>query len=161
LLLEKHDKIGVMNINKVFALVGLIVVVVMLAGCAPPPTVETNNEASLPERIECQVYYRGEPGEQLDGKTITLDKGGPGGGAKWDELIFNAVYSGDQYEGWTVVVSVSKPANGEQVARQLYQIDRAKGLRNQFVGGHGFTGLVYLYPLDSQAEMQYFCTVLG
>jgi hypothetical protein len=34
---------------------------------------------------------------------------------------------------------------------------QSKGLVNQFIGGHGFTGLVYVYHPSSDAELQYFC----
>ncbi|HUV93017.1 MAG TPA: hypothetical protein VMV80_08020 [Anaerolineales bacterium] len=33
------------------------------------------------------------------------------------------------------------------------------GPQNQFIGGHGFTGLNYSYQPDSGAELQYWCAV--
>jgi hypothetical protein len=33
------------------------------------------------------------------------------------------------------------------------------GLRDQFIGGHGFTGLAYVFHPASGGEIQYFCGV--
>lgn len=40
---------------------------------------------------------------------------------------------------------------------QLYQLPEDSGPANQFVGGHGFTGLNYSYDPVSGAELQYWC----
>ena len=40
---------------------------------------------------------------------------------------------------------------------QLYQLPLDSGPSNQFVGGHGFTGLNYSYHPDSSAELQFWC----
>jgi hypothetical protein len=52
---------------------------------------------------------------------------------------------------------VSNAANGAELARGLYQLDPVGGLDDQFIGGHGFTGLAYVFHPDSGAEIQYFC----
>jgi hypothetical protein len=50
---------------------------------------------------------------------------------------------------------------GAEISRQLFQFDPQNPLENQFIGGHGFTGLNYLFHPDSAAEMQFFCGVAG
>jgi hypothetical protein len=47
---------------------------------------------------------------------------------------------------------------GKPVLGTLHQF-RSGGPRNEFAGGHGFTGLVYAY-LPGGDELQYFCRVL-
>jgi hypothetical protein len=39
----------------------------------------------------------------------------------------------------------------------LYQLPLDSGPQNQFVGGHGFTGLNYSYAPGSTAELQFWC----
>ncbi len=48
---------------------------------------------------------------------------------------------------------------GEQgvIVSQLFQLAVDSGPDNQFVGGHGFTGLSYAYDPVSGAELQYWC----
>jgi hypothetical protein len=41
--------------------------------------------------------------------------------------------------------------------QQLYQFIPEAELRDQFAGGHGFTGLTYVHHPTSSAELQYFC----
>jgi hypothetical protein len=50
------------------------------------------------------------------------------------------------------------PTGAEDVlVTQLYQLPEDSGPTNQFVGGHGFTGLNYAYDPVSGAELQYWC----
>jgi hypothetical protein len=39
----------------------------------------------------------------------------------------------------------------------LYQFEPDSGPQNQFVGGHGFTGLNAAYQASSGAELKYWC----
>ena len=89
--------------------------------------------------------------------TITLANGGDHEVVEHDDLRFDAQYWDDEYEGQSLSIYVTDLDTGEEIVRQLYQMDREKGLTNQFVGGHGFTGLTYVYHPRSTAEMQYFC----
>ena len=127
---------------------GLLVAVgVLLVACRPSPEGSGAGSAA-PVSVECQVFYR-----------VTLAADGDRGAVEHDDLRFDAQYRADEYEGHSLSISVSDQDSGDELVRQLYQIDRAKGLVNQFVGGHGFTGLVYVYHPGTPAEMQYFCLV--
>jgi len=65
----------------------------------------------------------------------------------------------DEFEGQSLSIAISNMQNQQELSRSLYQIDQAKGLANQFIGGHGFTGLIYVFHPSSDAELQYFCEV--
>lgn len=112
-----------------------------------------------PITVTCHVFYRASPAVPLEpGSTLTLDQHGDRQVAQFDTLEFIVQYYDDQFEGRSLVITVNAADSGQPVARQLYQMDRQQGVRNQFVGGHGFTGLVYVYH-TTEAEMQYFCDV--
>lgn len=136
----------------------LVAVVVLVVACRPLPEGAGAGSAA-PASVECQVFYRASMGASFAESSVTLAAGGDRGVVEHDALRFDAQYRADEYEGHALSISVSDQDSGEELVRQLYQIDRAKGLVNQFVGGHGFTGLIYVYHPGSPAEMQYFCLV--
>jgi hypothetical protein len=68
---------------------------------------------------------------------------------------FEAGYGEDRYEGRSFATSVYLEATGKLIERSLFEL-AARGPVNQFIGGHGFTGLHYLYG-PSGAELQYYC----
>ncbi len=146
--------------TKQLSLMGLVVCITLAAvSCSTPPE-QASEQATAPSNIDCQVFYRASAGESLsEGPPIALTPNGGSGVATFDELEFSAQYLGDEFEGSSVSISVIAPDTREQIIAQLYQIDQSKGLVNQFVGGHGFTGLVYVHRPGSAAEMQYFCQV--
>ena len=71
---------------------------------------------------------------------------------------FRVLYWDDRYEGRTLIAYVYSTSTGKLIEETLFQLDRQKGPLNQFVGGHGFTGLHYVYAPDSAAELQYWCS---
>ena len=71
---------------------------------------------------------------------------------------FRVLYSDDRYDGRTVVAYVYSASTGKLLAETLFQFDRQQAVANQFRGGHGFTGLHYVYAPDSDAELQYICS---
>lgn len=70
---------------------------------------------------------------------------------------FRILYSDDRYDGRTLIAYVYSASSGKLIEESLFQLDRQKGPLNEFIGGHGFTGLHYVYAPDSAAELQYFC----
>jgi len=72
---------------------------------------------------------------------------------------FQARFQDDQFEGRALSIAVTNLETGAEISRQLYQFDPQNPPENQFIGGHGFTGLHYVYHPGSEAEMQYFCSV--
>ena len=139
-------------------LAGLLIgVTVLLVGCRPSPE-EAGEQSVVPVSIDCRVFYRPSVTETLSGESaVTLTTSGDHEIIEFDDMEFSAQYWDDQFEGRSLVISVASPDTGDEVVRQLYQMDRGKSLINQFIGGHGFTGLIYVYHPTSTAELQCFC----
>lgn len=139
------------------AVILLIGSLVVAAGCLPAPRDAIEQPPPPPAAIACQVFYRPSTASSLEGTTITLEEATPRETISYAEVTFHAHYTVDQGEGRSLAVFIADADSGEEIVRQLYQIDSQKGLDNQFVGGHGFTGLAYFYHPTSEAELQYFC----
>ena len=56
-------------------------------------------------------------------------------------------------------VRITDLESGDEITRQLYQFNPNNPVENQFIGGHGFTGLNYVFQLESPDEMQFFCSI--
>ena len=63
------------------------------------------------------------------------------------------------FEGPARSIQVFPTGSSDPLARTLYQLPRTQPLRDQFIGGHGFTGLVFVQDPTSGAEIQYFCSL--
>jgi hypothetical protein len=139
-----------------FAL-ALVTILASLVGCSPQAgTPREQGPVSL--GIECQAFYRPSVEQAPDeGTVINLSGHGDLGRAEYADMVFDAQFNDDPGEGPSLVISITTREGGDQILRQLYQIDREEGIQNQFIGGHGFTGLIYVYHPASTAEMQYFC----
>jgi hypothetical protein len=107
--------------------------------------------------LECQVFYRASPGEQFQESAHVLGPETSSGTETFEDLALRAQFVDDPGEGPALSLVVSDATSAEEIVRQLYQIDPATGLANQFIGGHGFTGLNYVFHPASGAELQYFC----
>ncbi len=71
---------------------------------------------------------------------------------------FRVLYDDSPYEGRSLLTYVYSTSTGKLIEQSRFQLDRQKGPMNQFMGGHGFTGLHYVYAPDSAAELQYWCS---
>ena len=137
-----------------------LLLALLLAGCSPTgPGSSASSQDATP--LICEVFYRPDAGQSLEAAPqITLD-----GNAPWEhefaDMFFEAWYQDDRFEGRALSIVVSVLETGAEITRQLYQFDPQNPLQNQFIGGHGFTGLIYIFHPDSNAEMQYFCGVKG
>jgi hypothetical protein len=116
--------------------------------------------AVAPASIACHVFYRDSqavpPGPE---STLILNQHGDRKSANFEEMEFSTRYHDDQFEGRSLFIAINTADGGQQLSGQLYQMDRQQGTRNQFQGGHGFTGLAYVYHPTPGAELQYFCDV--
>ena len=141
---------------KRLVLAGLLIgVTVLLVGCSPSPE-EAGGQSVVPVSIDCRVFYRPSVTETLSESAVTLTTSGDHEIIEFDDMEFSAQYWDDQFEGRSLLISVASP-DTDEVVRQLYQMDRGKSLINQFIGGHGFTGLIYVYHPSSTAELQCYC----
>lgn len=139
----------------------LFAITLLLAVACSPAAQEPPDEpaASANPEIECQVYYRASAGQALiQGPEMLFSGQNEQASAPFDDLEFQARDYSDQGEGRSLSITVLDLDSGDEIMQQLFQLD-PQGLRNQFIGGHGFTGLIYLFHPVSSAEMQYFCFV--
>jgi hypothetical protein len=134
----------------------LVGIVGWTMACGSSPA-KAGAQSSGTLNIECQVSYRPSMAARFETSAITLGAGNNQQMVEFDDLAFRAQYVEDQGEGRSFSIAVTRPDTGDELVRQLYQIDSQKGLSNQFIGGHGFTGLNYVYHPSSAAEVQYFC----
>jgi hypothetical protein len=73
-------------------------------------------------------------------------------------LELHAEYSDGRTDGERALrVWVTRTAEVDPLVTHLYQLAE-DGPQNQFLGDHGFTGLMYAYDPTSGAELQYWCT---
>ncbi|MDJ0756480.1 MAG: hypothetical protein QNJ45_23305 [Ardenticatenaceae bacterium] len=76
----------------------------------------------------------------------------------FDDMIFHGDYrSGAADNERSLQVWVTDIDDTTRFQNHLYQLELDSGPVNQFVGGHGFTGLNYSYHPQSGAELQYWC----
>lgn len=133
--------------------VGLLIILVALAGCST----SAGQAGSIPDTISCEVYYRLAPGTSLDGSSFDLSTAGDQETLAFEDMAFAATSISDVGEGQSLSIVVTDATSGAELTRALYQFDPEGGLGDQFVGGHGFTGLAYVFRPASGGEIQYFC----
>ena len=79
-------------------------------------------------------------------------------GPEGNDLVFHAQYWNGADDGeralrlWVTAAGLTEP-----LTSHLYQLPQDSGPMDQFVGGHGFTGLIYVYHPTSGAELQFWC----
>ena len=130
----------------------------MISGCRSNAS-ESSVMSSEPIRITCEVFYRPGAGMALEAAPeITFAGGNERQAVSYDSLSFEGVFQDDTYEGRALSINITAPQKSSKITSQLYQFDSLNPPENQFIGGHGFTGLVYVFDPESSAEMQYFCS---
>lgn len=114
-----------------------------------------------PSRVRCEFFFREsneddppEPPSEFVSATLEVGANGSGS-AGLGLLTFSVSYSDDEFEGASVSIVVT--ANDEPLSRFLYQFPDRELPDNQFDGGHGFTGLVYLTHPVQGGDYQLFC----
>ncbi len=140
-------------------LFAFLIISLLVSGCGLNET-SSKGDASEPLLIACEVFYR--PGAEMPleaAPEITFLGGSERQFAEFERLIFDAKFQDDPYEGRALSIHITTPDGGDVLTSQLYQFDSQNLPKNQFIGGHGFTGLVYIFDPDSSAEMQYFCNL--
>ncbi len=139
-------------------ILGLLTAVVLIG------TACTSNEASTAapkaEQISCTAAYRSAVTKPIEREeSITFEDSDTQQNLAFANLTLNAEYWTGEFDGERAFrVWVTDTNNGETVTSHLYQFPQTEGPQNQFVGGHGFTGLNYIYH-SSGAEMQFWCLV--
>lgn len=139
------------------SLVVTLLLVLVTACGSPAEELSDDGSGHVPESISCEVFYRASAGGSLEGSSLTLSTNGDRQSLTFDDMRFEVVFLSDAGEGQSLSISVTDLHTNSELTRALYQIDRQKGLNDQFIGGHGFTGLAYIYHPTSEGELQYFC----
>ena len=110
--------------------------------------------------IQCHTAYRSNPGGPIETETeVTLTDSDGQQDANFGDLDFHAQYGDGQGDGErSLRLGVSPAGKSDTLTSILFQLPLDGGPQNQFVGGHGFTGLHYVYHPDG-AELQFWCQV--
>jgi len=137
----------------------LLLMAFIISACSNPEN-PSKGQASIDGDIICEVFYRPDAGMGLEAAPqITFTGDNDLQERLFETMTFESRYQDDEFEGRTLSIAVINPQNGAEITRQLYQFDPLNPVENQFIGGHGFTGLNYVFQTDSSAEMQFFCSL--
>ncbi len=123
----------------------------------------------LAESIICTAAYRSSVEVSIEGEeTLTFTDVDDEQSVAFGEMTFHAAYDAGGADNernlrvWVTDTSASLSTGAADTAvthSTLFQFETDSGPQNQFVGGHGFTGLNYNYAPNSTAELQYWCEV--
>lgn len=109
--------------------------------------------------IVCSTAYRvsqQEPLTEVD--TLRFEDADAEQSLPYIYLELHGAYSDGREDGERALrLWVTQTAEPEPLVSHLYQLPEDGWPVNQFVGGHGFTGLMYAYDPVSGAELQYWC----
>ena len=133
----------------------LVLLIVLLSACG-------SAEASAPkaETISCTAAYRATVEQGIEREeAISFSNTDAEQSIAFADMVFHAAYSAGEADNERDLRVWVTDANDVLLQSTLYQLPIDSGPQNQFVGGHGFTGLNYSYQPDSGAELQYWCEV--
>jgi hypothetical protein len=128
--------------------------VLLLAGLSA-----CGEQTAMPYPLTCHTTYRpntSAPIEHEDQLALTQLTINPLT-RRYADLSFHAQYLSEQGTSPSLNLFVTLPNSSERLTSILYQLPQATAPANQFVGGHGFTGLHYVYHPSSGAELQFWC----
>ncbi len=113
--------------------------------------------------ITCHTAYRLSVSVPIEREeAITIADEDSQQAIRFTDLSFHADYSDGASDNERALrLWVTEPGQTDPLISQLYQLPAARGPQNQFIGGHGFTGLNYVYHPTTGAELQYWCTADG
>ena len=139
-----------------------VFLIVLLSACG-------GAETAVPkaETISCTAAYRASVTQGIEREeTILFGDTDSEQSIAFTDMVFHAAYSAGEADNernmrvW-VTGGGETPALSEAETAvyhsTLYQLPLNSGPQNQFVGGHGFTGLTYSYQPESGAELQFWC----
>jgi len=146
--------------KSLFTIITCILLMTLLISACSTPEITSEASPSGDSTIICEVFYRPGAGVGLEAAPeISFTEGNELKIHEFETMVFEAQFQDDEYEGRALSIAVTNLDSGNEITRQLYQFDPQNPVENQFIGGHGFTGLNYVFQPDSSAEMQYFCSL--
>ncbi len=157
--MSREEDSGAMRSFRIWAGFALSLLLLQAGACGGDDDREAAETATPPE-LTCHLAYRASPSERPEEQpALLLAPGDVIERISFEELAFEATYSFDRFEGAALFVDVFGDDGPPALLRTLYQLPSQRSLQNQFEGGHGFTGLVFVRAPTSAAELQYWCTV--
>ncbi|MDX1663029.1 MAG: hypothetical protein R3272_04495 [Candidatus Promineifilaceae bacterium] len=166
-MFSPNMKASTRRIEKVITSSFVLALAALLVACAGGDAVEPAADA-VTERdagasglpIVCTVAYRASVTEPIEREeTLTFAGDQEEQTLSFADLDFQAAYRpGEADMERSLHVAVTPAGATERLTAQLYQLPLEGGPENQFRGGHGFTGLTYVYHPESGAELQFWCT---
>ena len=138
--------------RKLWIFFGLVLVLAACGGGA-------ETAVPLAESISCTAAYRSsaEVGIERE-ETLTFTNADDEQTVAFTDMTLHAAYdAGGADNERNLRVWVTDAAETAVYHSTLFQFEPDSGPQNQFVGGHGFTGLNYSYASGSTAELQYWC----
>ena len=137
------------------ALTGLAAVM-LLTGCGENGAAGADTPSEF--SITCRAFARPDvETSTMQARTVKL---GPQGGDRsvtLGDFRLRARFVSDEFEGKALDVYVYPKGERDPITQGKYQFDDLDPPANQFIGGHGFTGLIYAMHPETDAELQYFC----
>ena len=136
----------------------LLLSALFLTACGGTETNSTQPAKSA--SIVCTVAYRPDVSQPIEREeTLTFGDADAEKSVAFDDMVFHAAYSAGELDNERALrLWVTGSEETAVYQTQLYQLPIDSGPQNQFIGGHGFTGLSYSYHPASSAEMQFWCT---
>ncbi len=150
-----------------------VFLIILLSACG-------GAETAVPkvETISCTAAYRASVEQGIEREEmIVFGDTDSEQSIPFTDMVFHAAYSAGEADNernlrvWVTASPLLSSSAGETPALSdaetavyhstLYQLPLNSGPQNQFVGGHGFTGLNYSYQPDSGAELQFWCEAKG
>jgi hypothetical protein len=130
----------------------LVLALFVAMGCT------SGGDGTAPASITCHTQYRPDA-ESLTGAaepTLTVDRVDETSPQPerldFATLSVEVAFHGDAPEGNNVTMVVTTP-DGEPLIRNLYQYTDGTELTTAFAGGHGFTGLHYVFHEGSSLQV--------
>lgn len=149
--------------HNVWKLIGILGLSWFLAGCggqaAETAPSAGSGQAAIAQQITCNTAYRSSPEVSIEQEdTFTFTNVDDELWATFGEMMFHAAYdAGGADNERNLRVWVTDAGETVVYHSTLYQFEPDSGPTNQFIGGHGFTGLNYSYAPGTDAELQYWC----
>ena len=139
--------------RKLFLMLGLF-----LTACSGS-NLNANPETPRATAIVCHTAYRSSVDQPIEREeALTFEDSDLSQSIEFPEMVFHAEYNTGEFDNERTLRVWVTDVDGTQVYQShLYQLNPASGPVNQFLGGHGFTGLNYEYYAESPAEIQFWC----
>jgi hypothetical protein len=131
----------------------------LVLAIAASVTACTSDDGTRASSIVCSTAYRVSPSEQLtEVDTMTFQDEDATLSMPYIYLELHGAYTAGRADGERALrLWVTPTGEDRELMVQLFQFAEDDGPTDQFVGGHGFTGLTYAFDPVSGAELQYWC----